>query len=605
MNRKFNKLTLLLPIAVSSALVGCSQSTSTSPTAAIPSQKSLDAFSFQCQSIEQPSASNAEVTGISLVGRAIADAPFDTSAAEIVSYDSCTDKLYVVNAQAQKVDVLSMNSASEPTSSGSIDLQSAAAASGVDIGAANSVSTHQGLVAVAIENADKQRNGIIALYRSDTLELITTYTAGALPDMVSFSKDGRYIASANEGEPNADYSIDPEGSVTLVDLTYGPLQARVTQIDFKAFSQGQPRHAELTDKVRISAPNATVAQDLEPEYLTFADNGKLYVALQENNALAAIDVASAQVDAILGLGGKLWDTAQLDASNKDKNIGNLQSYAMLEGLYMPDSITSYSVDGNTYIVTANEGDGREYGIKTTQEMCDEKGFEWDGDDYQGTDNYTTEKDFCIAYVDEVRGKKLDVDANHPLAGALKDNKQLARLKVIKPQGILAADQKVQAFGSRSFSIWDESGELVFDSGDDFARIVLEQDPANFNSTNDNNQSGDDRSDDKGVEPEAIEVAEINGKHYAFVGLERQGGIMVYDVTQPKNASFISYLNNRDFTQPVCTKVDEDGDCDNDTYNAKVGDLGPESIKYFTRSGNHFIAVGNEVSGSTSVYRVEF
>ncbi|NOI98237.1 alkaline phosphatase [Vibrio kanaloae] len=605
MNRKFNKLTLLLPIAVSSALVGCSQLTSTSPTTATPSQTSIDAFSFQCQSTQQPSASNVEVTGISLVGRSIADAPFDTSAAEIVSYDSCTDKLYVVNAQAQKVDVLSMNSASEPTSKGSIDLQSAAAASGIDIGAANSVSTHQGLVAVAIENADKQQNGIIALYRSDTLELITTYTAGALPDMVSFSKDGRYIASANEGEPNADYSIDPEGSVTLVDLTYGPLQATVTQIDFKAFNQGQPRHAELTDKVRISAPNATVAQDLEPEYLTFADNGKLYVALQENNALAAIDVASAQVDAIFGLGGKPWDSAQLDASNKDKNIGNLQSYAMLEGLYMPDSITSYTVDGNTYIVTANEGDGREYGIKTTQKMCDEKGFEWDGDDYQGTENYTTEKDFCITYVDEVRGKKLDVDANHPLAGALKDNKQLARLKVIKPQGTLAADQKVQAFGSRSFSIWDESGELVFDSGDDFARIVLDQDPANFNSTNDNNQSGDDRSDDKGVEPEAIEVAEINGKHYVFIGLERQGGIMVYDVTQPKNASFISYLNNRDFTQPVCTKVDEDGDCDNDTYNSKAGDLGPESIKYFTRSGNHFIAVGNEVSGSTSVYRVEF
>ncbi|WP_373944417.1 choice-of-anchor I family protein [Vibrio chagasii] len=603
MNRKINKLTLLLPIAVSSALAGCSQSTSS--TASTLSQTSLDALSLQCQSSQQPIANDAEVTGLTLVGSSIADAPFATSAAEIVSYDSCTDKLYVVNAQAKKVDVLSMNADSSPNSESSIDLQSAALASGINIGAANSVSTHQGLVAVAIENADKQQNGIIALYRSDTLELITTYTTGALPDMVSFSKDGRYIASANEGEPNSDYTIDPEGSVTLVDLANGPMQAKVTQIDFKAFNQGQSRHKELTDKVRISAPNATVAQDLEPEYLTFADNGKLYVALQENNALAAIDVATAEVDAILGLGGKPWDSAQLDASNKDKNIGNLQSYAMLEGLYMPDSITSYSVDGNTYIVTANEGDGREYGIKTTQKVCDDKGFEWDGDDYQGTENYTTEKDFCIAYVDEVRGKKLDVDANHPLAGALKDNKQLARLKVIKPQGTLAADQKVQAFGSRSFSIWNDSGELVFDSGDDFARIVLEQDPANFNSTNDNNQSGDDRSDDKGVEPEAIEVAEINGKHYAFIGLERQGGIMVYDVTQPKNASFISYLNNRDFTQPVCTKIDEDGDCDNDTYNSKAGDLGPESIKYFTRSGNHFIAVGNEVSGSTSVYRVEF
>mgnify|MGYP001950663165 CR=1 FL=1 len=468
----------------------------------------------------------------------------------------------------------------------------------------NSIAIYGDVVAVAVEADPKQNPGKVVFFDLDGVYQ-NQVTAGALPDMVSFSKDGRHIAWANDGEPNADYSIDPEGSVTLVDLTNGPLQAKVTQIDFKAFNQGQPRYAELTDKVRISAPNATVAQDLEPEYLTFADNGKLYVALQENNALAAIDVASAEVDAILGLGGKPWDTAQLDASNKDKNIGNLQSYAMLEGLYMPDSITSYSVDGNTYIVTANEGDGREYGIKTTQQLCDDKGFEWDGDDTTTTENYTTEKDFCIAYVDEVRGKKLDVDANHPLAGALKDNKRLARLKVIKPQGTLAADQKVQVFGSRSFSIWDESGELVFDSGDDFARIVLEQDPANFNSTNDNNQSGDDRSDDKGAEPEAIEVAEINGKHYAFIGLERQGGIMVYDVTQPKNASFISYLNNRDFTQPVCTKVDEDGDCDNETYNSKAGDLGPESIKYFTRSGNHFIAVGNEVSGSTSVYRVEF
>jgi hypothetical protein len=423
--------------------------------------------------------------------------------------------------------------------------------------------------------------------------------------MVSFSKDGRYLATANEGEPNADYTIDPEGSVTLIDLINGPQDAVVTQIDFKDFNQGQARHNELTDKVRISAPNATVAQDLEPEYLTFSDNGKLYVALQENNALAAIDVESASVDAIFGLGGKSWAEFELDASNKDKKLGNFQSYEMLEGLYMPDSIASYSVKGETFILTANEGDGREYGIDTTQKVCDELGYKWDGDDYQGTADYATEEDFCIAYVDEVRGKKLDVADDHPLADALKDNKKLARLKVIKPQQTLQADQKVQAFGSRSFSIWNESGELVFDSGDDFAKIVYQQQPEHFNSTNDNNMSGDDRSDDKGVEPEAIEVANINGKHYAFIGLERHGGIMVYDVTDPKESRFISYLNNRDFSQPVCTQVDEDGDCDNDTYNPKAGDLGPESIKYFSRSGQHFIAVGNEVSGTTSVFQIEF
>ncbi|MDK9738889.1 choice-of-anchor I family protein [Vibrio sp. D404a] len=585
--------------------MGCSQSSTNQESELVAAFSAPTFYGYECQAPTQPMSSSKEVTGIRLVGTSVADAPFDTSAAEIVSYDVCTDKLYVVNAQAKKVDVLSLDADGKPSAEGSIDLQSAASASGINIGAANSVSTHNGLVAVAIENADKQSNGLIALYRSDTLELITTFNAGALPDMVSFSKDGRYIAAANEGEPNADYTIDPEGSVTLIDLLQGPQDAVVKQIDFKAFNAEQSRHSELSDKVRISAPNATVAQDLEPEYLTFSDNGKLYVALQENNALAAIDVKTATVDAIFGLGGKSWANAELDASNKDKKLGNFQSYDMLEGLYMPDSIASYSVNGATYIVTANEGDGREYGIDTTQKACDELGYKWDGDDFQGTAQYSTVEDFCIAYVDEVRGKKLDVADDHPLAEALKDNKQLARLKVIKPQQTLQADQKVQAFGSRSFSIWDESGELVFDSGDDFAKIVYQQQPEHFNSTNDNNMSGDDRSDDKGVEPEAIEVAMINGKHYAFIGLERHGGIMVYDVTDPKESRFISYLNNRDFSQPVCTKVDEDGDCDNDTYNPKAGDLGPESIKYFSRSGEHFIAVGSEVSGTTSVFRIEF
>ncbi|GMQ49228.1 choice-of-anchor I family protein [Vibrio sp. 10N] len=582
----------------SASLLGCAPSETNQPFSAVTE------FNIQCQTQTAPQPSEMTLSGLTLVGTSVADAPFASSAAEIISYDSCTDKLYVVNAQGKTVDVMSLDKESAPTLSGQIDLNSAAEQSGVAIGAANSVSVHQGLVAVAVENASKQQAGLIALYRSDSLELITTYPAGALPDMVSFSKDGKYIAVANEGEPNSDYSIDPEGSVTLVDLSKGPLNAEVTQIDFRDFNQGAARHAERSDKVRISHPTASVAQDLEPEYLTFADNGQIYVALQENNALAAIDVEQKRVVGIYGLGGKSWETAQLDASNKDKMVGNLQSYPMLEGLYMPDSITSYQVDGKTYIVTANEGDSREYGFDTTQEQCDQLGYKWDGDEDQSAADYAAKQDFCIAYVDEVRGKKLKVADDHPLAKALKDNKQLARLKVIKPNSPLKADEKVQAFGARSFTIWNDQGQAVYDSGDEFANIVLMSDKANFNSTNDNNSSADDRSDDKGVEPEAIEVAYINDRHYAFIGLERQGGIMVYDISVPEQALFITYVNNRDFNQPVCTQV-EDGDCTNDTYNPKAGDLGPESIKYFTRQGQHFIAVGNEVSGTTSVFKLDF
>ncbi|EGR1698232.1 alkaline phosphatase [Vibrio parahaemolyticus] len=561
----------------------------------------IASFSAQCKPISSPAAGETSIQGLTFVGSSIADAPFDTSAAEIVNYDTCTDKLYVVNAQAKRVDVLSLNESSAPSQTDFIDLTDAGTSAGIEIGAANSVAVFNGLVAVAIENNNKQEDGLIALYRSDDLSLITTFKTGALPDMVGFSKDGRYIATANEGEPNSDYSIDPEGSVTLVDLSKGINNADVTQIGFGEFDG--VRSDELPKAVRISGPNASIVQDLEPEYLTFADNGKIYVALQENNAMAIIDPQSQSVEKIVALGEKSWSNSKLDASNKDKIIGNLKSYPQLVGLYMPDTLDSYSVNGQTYIVSANEGDGREYGFKTTQAECDQAGFKWDEDDYQGTPDYTNVKGSCLSHIDEVRGKKLKVTTDHPLAGALKDNKQLARLKVIKPNHTLNAEENVQAFGARSFSIWNENGELVFDSGDDFATVALLNEGKHFNSTNDSNSSGDDRSDDKGIEPEAIEVAKINGRYYAFIGLERQGGIMVYDITEPKQAQFLHYVNHRDYTQPVCTLV-EDGECANDTYNPKAGDLAPESINYFTRNGQHFIAVGNEVSGTTSVFRIE-
>ncbi|EGQ8505027.1 alkaline phosphatase [Vibrio parahaemolyticus] len=561
----------------------------------------IASFSAQCKPISSPAAGETSIQGLTFVGSSIADAPFDTSAAEIVNYDACTDKLYVVNAQAKRVDVLSLNESSAPSQTDFIDLTDVGTSAGIEIGAANSVAVFNGLVAVAIENNNKQEDGLIALYRSDDLSLITTFKTGALPDMVGFSKDGRYIATANEGEPNSDYSIDPEGSVTLVDLSKGINNADVTQIGFGEFDG--VRSDELPKAVRISGPNASIVQDLEPEYLTFADNGKIYVALQENNAMAIIDPQSQSVEKIVALGEKSWSNSKLDASNKDKIIGNLKSYPQLVGLYMPDTLDSYSVNGQTYIVSANEGDGREYGFKTTQAECDQAGFKWDEDDYQGTPDYTNVKGSCLSHIDEVRGKKLKVTTDHPLAGALKDNKQLARLKVIKPNHTLNAEENVQAFGARSFSIWNENGELVFDSGDDFATVALLNEGKHFNSTNDSNSSGDDRSDDKGIEPEAIEVAKINGRYYAFIGLERQGGIMVYDITEPKQAQFLHYVNHRDYTQPVCTLV-EDGECANDTYNPKAGDLAPESINYFTRNGQHFIAVGNEVSGTTSVFRIE-
>ena len=614
----------ILSIAILSAgLTACGGSSSSSKNDAQVLASPLANLNIECAAVEKAVATNdSGALQLSLVDSYFSGSDFATSSAEIVSYDECSDRLYVVNSQAASIDVLALNTNnSAPSKVGNIDLSLAAAAAGIEIGAANSVSAKQGLVAVAIEAKVKQNPGLIALYRSDDLSLLATYPAGALPDMVTLSSDGETILTANEGEPSGDYTNDPEGSITIVDISKGYVEkALVKQVSFSAFNVGGTRHNELGANVRTTGPAGTsVAQDLEPEYMALSsDNTKAYVALQENNAMAIIDVATAHVDAIKGLGEKSWNMAsgnKLDASNKDNGVGEFASYEQLVGLYMPDTVASFNVGGADYIISANEGDGREYIYSTTQQACEAASHSWDGDEYEvgGGDEdatkYANELDDCISFTDEARGGKIIdlVAASHPLKAALDDNHQLKRIKVVADKESYAAEDNIVTFGARSFSIWNAQAELVFDSGDDIAKKVFAFDSVNFNVTNDNNdpvETADNRSDDKGTEPEAVEVAQINGKQYAFIGLERQGGIIVYDVTVPTAPVYQSYINNRDFTQPVCTLVDE-GECDNDTYNPAAGDLGPESIDYFTRAGKHFIAVGNEVSGTTTVYQLSF
>lgn len=604
------KLKLLsLAVVSASLLTACGGSdnkgNSTSP---------LEALGIECvpqeDYVETTVVEEGDLT-LSLAGTYVSGNEFDTASAEIVSYDSCSDRLYVVNAEEKTIDVLALaEGTSVPSHAGTIDLSSAAASAGIAIGAANSVSAKKGLVAVAIEAETKQDDGILALYRSDTLELIATYSAGALPDMVTLSEDARYILSANEGEPSGDYSNDPQGSVTIVDLKDGftAADAVVSQVLFTDFNSGGSRADDVPADLRLAGPSGTsVAQDLEPEYLTLnADGSTAWVSLQENNGMAIIDVANASVSSLVALGKKRWDeSAELDPSDKDDVIF-FDSYEQLVGLYMPDTVTSIEIGGETYILTANEGDGREYIYETTERVCDDAGHTWDGDDNRSNELYDTEINDCISFTDEARGKDIVdlVDDAHPLKEALDDKALLGRIKVTNDFDSYAATDDIVTFGARSFSIWDASGTLVYDSGDEIANEVYRADAANFNSTNDENNSADSRSDDKGTEPEAIEVANIKGRFFAFVGLERQGGVMVFDITDPTAPVFQSYLNNRNFSEGVCTELDGD-ECDNDTYNEAVGDLGPESIDYFTRGGQHYIAVGNEVSGTTSIYSLGF
>lgn len=498
---------------------------------------------------------------------------FAESAAEIVSFDKVSNRVFVINAENATVDVLGLDDPTSPTLQATID----ATALG---GGANSVDTYNGIVAVAIEGDSKQDPGLVAFYDAQTLALIDQVTVGALPDMVTFTPDGKYVLAANEGEPSDDYKIDPEGSVSIINIASGVVETA----DFTAFN-GQA-DALRDAGVRIFGPGASVAQDLEPEYITVSKDSKTaYVALQENNALAKVDIKTATVTDILPLGFKDHSLLEngLDASDKD-DLVNIQNWPVF-GIYQPDTIASYDVFGKTFIVTANEGDGREYIFETaTEEEClAQGGLEFDDEE-------------CLAFIDEARIKDLDLDPTVFTDATIQDNENLGRLKVVTELGDADGDglyEELYTFGARSFSIFDENGNLVFDSGRDFEVITSNLYGFDFNNDNDANDS-DGRSDAKGPEPEAVAIGKIAGKTYAFIGLERMGGIMVYDITNPYKGQFIEYVNNRDLSVEPQEGVD-------------AGDLGPEGFEFVAAkdspNGKPLLIVGSEVSGTTTVYQI--
>lgn len=483
---------------------------------------------------------------------------FDESAAEIVAFDPGTRRLFVVNGAANAIDVLDAADPQHPAKV--FDISLAAYGAGV-----NSVAVKNGIVAVAVEADPKQNPGQVVFF--DTRgSYLNQVTVGALPDMLVFTPDGNRVLVANEGEPDDDYFNDPEGSVSVIDLSAGVNAATVVTAGFDAFNAHQ---AELTNAgVRIFGPGATVARDLEPEYIAVSpDSRTAWISCQENNAVAVLDIESAVITDIFPLGFKdhgLVENA-LDASNRDDAI-NIATYANLYGMYQPDAMAAVSIDGATYLITANEGDARDY------------------------DGFSEEA--------RVKGLPLSPVA-FPDAAALQADETLGRLTVTSTLGANESGEyeALYAFGARSFSIFEPlaTGLLpVFDSGSQLERITAAMLPAAFNANNDDNNSFDSRSDDKGPEPEALTVGVIDGRTFAFVGLERIGGIMVYEISDPSAPLFVQYLNNRDFSV--------------DAETTEAGDLGPEGLIFIpagdSPTGRYLLAAANEVSGTTTLYTID-
>jgi len=440
--------------------------------------------------VENP-ASFKEVAAIDLGGAA---------ASEISAYDPASKRLFTVNNESSAlVDVLDLSAFPAITKLKPINVSALG-------GVANSVAVSGGKLAIALEATNKQANGSVIVINTSSLQTIKQITVGALPDMVTFSPDGKFIVTANEGEPSADYTVDPEGSVSIINvednysvktLTFGSFAASYSQLAAGGF--------------RIYGPKASFAQDIEPEYVAVSsDSKKAYVTLQENNGIAEVDLISGTILKINPLGTKDFSLAAnaIDPSDRDSKIA-LGSWPV-KSFYLPDAISSFSVGGSEYLITANEGDAREY----------------------------------VAFDEQARVSTLKLDATaFPSAATLQLPANLGRLRVTNTLGDTDKDgdyDVLYGFGGRGFSIYKASnGQLAYESGKG-----LEQEVINAGIYD------DDRSDDKGVEPEGVTVGWMNNKPVAFIALERVDAIAVYDVSDPVKPAFLQIIKTGDAPEGI-------------------------------------------------------
>ncbi|MEL6812611.1 MAG: choice-of-anchor I family protein [Bacteroidota bacterium] len=505
---------------------------------------------------EVPAGDDSELN-INFLSSYLVDA---AGTAEISAFDATSQQLFVTNDD--KIEVLDF---SDPD-----NIFSLATVFVSDFGAdaVQSIATDgNGLVAAALSVDPATDAGIVIISDTDGNSPVGVFV-GSLPDMLTFTPDGSKIVVANEGEPNDDYSIDPEGTISVIDVSGGLgniSQSDVTTLDFNAFDSQQA--ALEAAGVRIYGPGATVSQDLEPEYIAVSsDSQKAYVTLQENNAYAIVDLVALEITDVISFG--LKDHSQLPNSLdlSDETDFIFDATWPVKGMYMPDAIAFYEVDGVSYIVTANEGDAREYDTYEEERKIDDSDYVLDAGIFSNIDI-------------------LELETN------------LAEINVTNASGDIDNDgefEEIHVFGGRSFSIFNaDTGALVYDSGNDF-EVITAADPvygAIFNASNSNNNLKN-RSDNKGPEPEGVIVQEIQGETYAFVLLERIGGVMVYNITDPANPVFLEYENSRDATPG----------------GPEMGDLGPEGVVYIAPEDNStekgLLVISNEVSATLSIYSIE-
>lgn len=518
----------------------------------------------------------------------------DESRAEIIAFHKASKSSFHIvagDAKVERIDLsqLGTTALSNPVSStnlviaSTINVGTDAGTSGFTADGVQSVAITGDLMAVAVSSTNKASNGRVAFYTLSSSGAATFHSSvevGVLPDSLAFSPDGTKLVVANEGELvptlDADEEVigltdDPLGSISVITITNGIPASTATTLDFSDFNTAGTRHGELPATLRIGRAGASVAQDIEPEYVSISsDSSKAFVTLQENNGVAVIDLSGAtpSISKIHALGFKDHGLTRNAFAPSDKvpMPPTLKTYANVFGVRMPDGIATFSVGGKTYFITANEGDDR---------------------------------DVFLISDETARVSKLTLDATaFPNSLTLKGETELGRLTVLKTDangayGDTDSDgdyDKLYVLGSRSFTIFDATtGEEVFDSGSEFERTVFADALADTNaSTLLNHGSINGRLDNKGPEPESVVVGTIGSNTFAFVALERSSGILMYLINDPTKPMLVQYIRN--------------------TADLDLGDISPEGLKFIPASdsptGKPLLLVGYEVSGTVAVLQID-
>ena len=473
----------LLSILIISAFLGCKKNTSEEP----------EFF------VNEDPATFSEVGSID-IGQ--------TGAAEISAYDPETNKLFVVRNEGEgtanpinRIEILDLKDPASIKVIGNINIAPFG-------GGVNSVSVSGGKLAAAIQATDKTANGKVGVFKTSDNSKIAEINVGALPDMVTFSPDGKFILTANEGEPNDTYTNDPSGTVSIISVNDN---YAVTTIDFSSMAS---QEAALKLKgLRIFGPSKSFVKDIEPEYITVsADSKTAWVTLQENNGIAKIDIATKSITNIFPLGFKDYNVDGNEIDPTDTDASYKAAKWNVKGVYMPDAIAVIESNNIPYLFTANEGDAREY----------------------------------AGYSEILRIKSNSVvldAAKFPTATTLKQDLNLGRLNITTALGDTDGDgdlDELYSYGSRSFSVWNGlDGSQVFDSKNELdikAQSIGVYDDA--------------RSDDKSVEPEGIAIGTVGSKKVVFVAMERADAVAIYDITSPSKPVFLKIIKCGDAPEGV-------------------------------------------------------